>query len=63
MGTRPSPSASSAGYIDDVNETQMRALLHATEPIYAARVGLGHRALAMVEAEVVVWCWSGTHAE
>jgi hypothetical protein len=32
-------------------------------PIYAARVGLGHRALGVIEGEVVVWFWIGTHAE
>jgi hypothetical protein len=37
--------------------------VHATRPIYAARVGLGHRALGVVDADVVVWFWIGTHAE
>ena len=37
--------------------------VHATEPIYAARVGLGYRALAIVDGEVVIWFWIGTHAE
>ena len=37
--------------------------LHATEPIYAARVGLGYRALAVVDGEVVIWFWIGSHAE
>jgi hypothetical protein len=37
--------------------------VHATRPIYAARVGLGHRALGIVEGDVIVWFWVGTHAE
>jgi len=37
--------------------------VHATEPIYAARVRLGYRALAIVDGEVVIWFWVGTHAE
>ncbi len=37
--------------------------VHATEPIYAARVGLGYRALAVLDGDVVVWFWIGTHAE
>jgi hypothetical protein len=37
--------------------------VHATRPIYAARVGLGYRALGIVEGEVIVWFWIGTHAE
>ena len=37
--------------------------VHATVPIYSARVGLGYRALAVVDGEVVVWFWIGTHAD
>ena len=37
--------------------------VHATLPIYAARVGLGYRALGVVDGEAVVWFWIGTHAE
>jgi hypothetical protein len=37
--------------------------VHATRPIYAARVGLGYRALGIVEGDVIVWVWIGTHAE
>ena len=36
---------------------------HATRPIYAARVGLGHRALGIVDGDVIAWFWIGTHAE
>ena len=37
--------------------------VHATEPIYAARVGLGYRALAVLDGDVAVWFWIGTHAD
>jgi hypothetical protein len=37
--------------------------VHASEPIYAARVGLGYRALAIVDGDIVIWFWIGTHAE
>ena len=37
--------------------------VHATEPIYATRVGLGYRALAVLDGDVVVWFWIGTHAD
>ena len=37
--------------------------VHATRPIYAARVGLGHRAVGIVDGDVIVWFWIGTHAE
>ena len=30
---------------------------NATEPIYAARVGLGYRALAVLDGDVAVWFW------
>ena len=37
--------------------------VHPTRPIYSARVGLGYRALAVWDADVVVWFWIGTHAD
>lgn len=37
--------------------------VHATRPIYSARVGLGYRALAIRNGDVVVWFWIGTHAD
>ena len=37
--------------------------VHATAPVYAARVGLGYRALAVLDDDVTVWFWIGTHAE
>jgi len=37
--------------------------IHAAEPIYAARVGLGYRALAILDGDAAVWFWIGTHAE
>jgi hypothetical protein len=32
-------------------------------PIFSARVGLGHRALAYQEDDKATWFWIGTHAE
>lgn len=37
--------------------------VHPTRPVYSARVGLGHRALAVREGDVWVWFWIGSHAE
>jgi hypothetical protein len=37
--------------------------IHATEPIYSARVGLGWRALGLLEGGTVSWFWIGSHAE
>ena len=37
--------------------------VHATRPIYAARVGLGHRAVGIVDGDAIVRFWIGTHAE
>jgi len=37
--------------------------IHATRPIYSARVGLGHRALGALEGDVVIWFWIGTHGD
>lgn len=58
----------SAGPVSRFKENpQHRSLrfkaVHATRPIYAVRVGLGHRALGIVEGDVIVWFWIGPHAE
>jgi len=37
--------------------------VHATEPVYSARVGLGWRALGLLEGGTVTWFWIGSHAE
>jgi mRNA-degrading endonuclease RelE of RelBE toxin-antitoxin system len=37
--------------------------IHAAGSIYSARVGLGYRALAVPEDDVLVWFWIGSHAE
>jgi hypothetical protein len=37
--------------------------VHPTGPIYSARVGLGYRALAVRDGDVVLWFWIGTHSD
>ena len=37
--------------------------IHTAEPIYSARIGLRYRALAVVNGDVAVWFWIGTHAD
>ena len=31
--------------------------------VYSARIGLGYRALGVMEGSAVVWFWIGSHAE
>jgi len=31
--------------------------------VYSVRIGLGYRALGVIEGPVVVWFWIGSHAE
>ena len=37
--------------------------VHSTEPLYSARIGIGWRALGLVESETVTWFWIGSHDE
>jgi len=37
--------------------------VHATEPIYSARVTLEYRAVGMIQDDVIIWFWIGTHAD
>ncbi len=48
---------------DDPSHPSLRfRQVHPTQPIYSARVGLGYRALAVRDGEVLIWFWIGTHA-
>lgn len=33
------------------------------QPIYSVRVGLGYRALGLLEGDHIYWFWIGSHAE
>lgn len=37
--------------------------VHETEPVYAVRVGLGWRALGLLEDDTIAWFWIGSHAD
>ena len=37
--------------------------VHATKPIYSARVSGDYRAIGTIEGDCVVWFWVGPHAE
>ena len=37
--------------------------VHATEPVYSARVTLDYRAVGMIQDDVIIWFWIGTHAD
>ena len=37
--------------------------VHSSEPVYSVRVGIGYRAVGVLEDDVMVWFWMGSHAE
>ena len=37
--------------------------IHGHEAVYAVRVGLGWRALGLLEGDTMTWFWIGSHAE
>ena len=37
--------------------------VHRTEPLYSVRIGLGWRALGLLEDGSITWFWIGSHAE
>ncbi|HJQ78391.1 MAG TPA: hypothetical protein VJ828_00470 [Lacipirellulaceae bacterium] len=37
--------------------------IHGHEDLYSVRVGLGWRALGLVEGDTIYWYWIGSHAE
>ena len=37
--------------------------VHPSKPIYSVRVCLGYRALGVLQDDVVIWFWIGSHAD
>ncbi|MBV9788047.1 MAG: hypothetical protein JOZ51_07740 [Chloroflexi bacterium] len=37
--------------------------VHQQEPLYSVRIGLGWRALGLVEGDMITWFWIGSHAD
>ena len=37
--------------------------VHPDPPTYSARVGIGYRAVGVLDGDTVIWFWIGTHAE
>lgn len=37
--------------------------IHGYESVYSVRVGLGWRALGLLEGDTITWFWIGSHAE
>ena len=37
--------------------------VHATEPVYSARVGRSYRVVGLIEDGVIVWFWIGPHEQ
>ena len=37
--------------------------VHTSEPIWAIRIGLHHRALGIVIDDAIIWWWIGPHSE
>jgi hypothetical protein len=36
--------------------------VHPTDPVYSVRVGLGHRAVGVLDHDTIYWFWIGSHA-
>ncbi len=36
--------------------------VHPSRPIYSVRIGIGWRALGVVEGDAIIWFWIGSHA-
>jgi hypothetical protein len=37
--------------------------VHSDPPTYSARVGIGYRALGILDGDTVIWYWIGSHAD
>ncbi len=51
-------------FLENPSHASLRfKLVHPTRPIYSARIGLGYRALAVRQTDVLIWFWVGSHAD
>jgi hypothetical protein len=49
---------------DNPNHPSLRfKSIHATEPIYSVRIGLGWRAVGIRTGDEMLWFWVGSHAD
>ncbi|TAJ24183.1 MAG: hypothetical protein EPO64_09800 [Nitrospirae bacterium] len=49
---------------NDPNHPSLRFKpIHPSLPIYSVRVGAGHRAAGVMEGDLIVWFWIGSHAD
>jgi hypothetical protein len=37
--------------------------VHADPPIYSAPVGIGYRAVGILDGDTIIWYWIGSHAD
>jgi hypothetical protein len=37
--------------------------VHADPPLYSARVGIGYRAVGVLDRDTIIWYWIGSHAD
>ena len=36
--------------------------VHSSRPVYSVRIGIGWRALGVVDGDEIIWFWIGSHA-
>lgn len=51
-------------FTQDPNHPSLRfKKVHSHEPIYSARINLGYRAVGILDGDVIIWFWIGSHAD
>lgn len=51
-------------FLADASHPSLRfKQVHTPPPTYSARVGIGHRAVGVLDEGAVIWFWIGSHAD
>ncbi|HUT11665.1 MAG TPA: hypothetical protein VMY42_14285 [Thermoguttaceae bacterium] len=51
-------------FSQDSNHASLRfKKVHATEPVYSARISIGYRAVGVLDGDEIVWFWIGSHTD
>ncbi len=50
-------------FSQDPNHPSLRfKKVHATEPVYSARINIDYRAVGIMDGKEIIWFWIGSHA-
>jgi hypothetical protein len=63
LGSRASSGGLPAVLAGSATQESRFKQVHSSEPIYSVRISLNYRAVGVIEGDVIIWYWIGSHAD